>query len=63
VISKLRQDLKVYQYDLANIVDDLSLMADSTIRDVDKSTRTLKLRKKILDGDRMSPEKDKKIWN
>jgi hypothetical protein len=63
VISKLRQDLKVYQYDLSNIVDDLKLMADSTIRDVDKSTRTLKLRKKILDGDRMSPEKDQKIWN
>ena len=62
VIAKLRQDLKVYQFDLSNIVDDLKLMADSTARDVDKSTRTLRLRKKILDGHRMSPNKDQKVW-
>jgi len=63
VISKARQDLKAYQFDLSNIVDDLKLMTDSTIRDVDKSTRTLKLRKKVLDGKHLSPEKDLKIWN
>jgi hypothetical protein len=63
VISKARQDLKAYQFDLSNIVDDLKLMTDSTIRDVDKSTRTLKLRKKVLDGHKLSPEKDLKIWN
>ena len=51
VISKLRQDLKVYQFDLSNIVGDLKLMADSTIRDVDKTSRALNLRKKILAGE------------
>jgi lysyl-tRNA synthetase class II len=37
-------------------------MADSTMRDVDKTTRTLNLRKKILDGHKMSPTKDQKVW-
>lgn len=66
VISKLRQDLKVYQFDLSNIVGDLKLMADSTIRDVDKTSRALNLRKKILAGEgrggAMTPEKDVNIW-
>lgn len=39
-------------------------MTDTTIRDVDKSTRTLNLRKKVLTGNtKLSPEKDLKIWN
>jgi len=63
IIAKMRQDLKVYQFDLSNIINDLKLMADSTSHDVDKTNRTLNLRKKILDGHRMSPEKDQKIWN
>lgn len=62
VIAKLRQDLKVYQFDLSNIVGDLKLMADSTMRDVDKTTRTLNLRKKILVGHKMTPNKDQKVW-
>jgi len=63
VISGLRSDLKAYQFDLSNIVQDLKLMADSTIRDCDKTIRTLNLRKKILDGHRMAPEKDVKVWD
>jgi hypothetical protein len=63
IIAKNRQDMKLYQFDLVNIVDDLKLMTDSTIRDVDKTTRTLKLRKKILDAKHLQPEKDLKIWN
>ena len=62
VIAKLIQDLKVYQFDLSNIVGDLKLMADSTMRDVDKTTRTLNLRKKILVGHKMTPVKDQKVW-
>lgn len=63
IIAKMRQDLKIYQFDLSNIINDLKLMADSTSRDVDKTNRTLNLRAKILTGHRMSPEKDQKIWN
>jgi len=44
VIAKLRQDLKVYQLDLKTIVQDVALMADSTVRDVDTTTRKLNLR-------------------
>jgi len=54
--------LKLYQFDLSNIVDDLKLMADSTSNDVRKTNRVLGLRKKILDKDRLSPKKDVKIW-
>jgi len=48
VIAKTRQDMKGYQFDLSNIVDDLKLMTDSTINDVNKTERVLKLRKRVL---------------
>jgi len=62
VISALRQKLKVYQFDLSNIVQDLSLMADSTQNDVKKTVRTLGLRKKILGKNTLTPAKDVKVW-
>ena len=55
--------MKLYQFDLTNIVDDVKLMTDSTINDVRKTQRTLGLRKKVLEGSRMTPEKDLKVWN
>ena len=38
-------------------------MADSTMNDCGKTIRTLNLRKKVLEGGRMGPEKDVKIWD
>jgi len=55
--------LKVYQFDLSNIVQDLKLMADSTSRDVDKTARTLNLRAKILNKNTLTPKKDFKVWD
>jgi len=62
VIAGLRQKLKVYQFDLSNIVHDLKLMADSTSNDCVKTARVLGLRHKILGKGTMNPEKDTKIW-
>jgi len=62
-ISKIRQNMKIYQLDLSNIVMDLKLMTDSTVNDVKKSMRTLNLRKKILNNHSLAPEKDVKIWD
>lgn len=59
----MRLDLKTYQFDLSNIIQDLSLMADSTINDVNKTNRVLGLRKKMLDMHRMTPVKDQALWN
>jgi hypothetical protein len=63
IIAATRQKLKVYQFDLSNIVQDLKLMADSTSRDVDKTARTLNLRAKILNKNTLTPEKDFKVWD
>jgi len=46
-IHKLRQDLKVYQFDLKNIINDVALMADSTTNDVDKTVKSLGLRTRL----------------
>jgi len=63
IIAKTRQDMKMYQFDLSNIVDDLKLMTDSTIRDVDKTKRTLGLRKRLLTKKTITADKDLKVWN
>jgi hypothetical protein len=62
VIADLRQKLKVYQFDLSNIVQDLALMADTTTNDVNKTLRTLGLRTKILRKGTITPKKDVKVW-
>lgn len=66
-IAKLRQDLKVYQFDLVNIVNDLELMAQSTKNDVKKVRRNLGLRSKRLQEGRdkkraFTASFDEKLW-
>jgi copper chaperone CopZ len=63
VIYKARQDMKMYQFDLSNIVQDLKLMTDSTARGVERSQRTLGLRRKMLTNKTITSEKDLKVWN
>jgi hypothetical protein len=54
--------MKLYQFDLTNIVDDLALMTDSVSNDVRKTQKTLDLRNRIIGKGTFSPTKDKKIW-
>lgn len=63
VIRKQREQLKQYQNDLSGIIQDLSLMADSTRNDTNKTIRTLNLRRKILAKHTMNHKKDVKIWD
>jgi phage host-nuclease inhibitor protein Gam len=65
IVAKLRQDLKLHHFDLANIIQDISLLADTTANDAHKTIRTLGLRNKLLKKGslRASPEKDLKIWS
>jgi hypothetical protein len=77
VISGLRQKLKVYQFDLSAIIQDLSLMADTTENETNKTLRTLGVRTKMFqkahgEGDYkddpryknyvFTGEKDAKVW-
>merc|ERR1712178_217636 len=62
MIASLRQKLKVYQFDLSEIVQDVSLMADTTEHDTDKTLKTLGLRNKILGKGTLPSTKDVKVW-
>lgn len=62
MIASLRQKLKVYQFDLSEIVQDVSLMADTTDHDAEKTLKTLGLRSKILAKGTLNPTKDVKVW-
>ena len=62
VIAKERQNLKVYQFALSNTVQDISLMADSTARDCEKTIKDLSLRQKIVAKGSMTGFKDSKLW-
>jgi chromosome segregation ATPase len=62
MIASLRQKLKVYQFDLSEIVQDVSLMADTTDHDAEKTLKTLGLRSKILKKGTLNPTKDVKVW-
>ena len=42
---------------------DLELMSETSTQYLDKVIRTLNLRAKVLDGDRLTDVKDVKIWN
>jgi hypothetical protein len=44
IIYKQRQDLKIHQFELSNLVQDIALMAQSTARDCDKTIKDLSLR-------------------
>jgi len=58
---KLRQDLKVHHFDLANQIKDVSLLAQTTKDNLMRSFRILKLRAKYQGTDKL-PEVNTKIW-
>lgn len=62
VVTKLRQDLKIHHFDLSNAIKDVELLATTTKDNLRRSIRKLDLRKKYLDGDRLKPNTDAKIW-
>jgi len=61
-VTKLRQDLKVHHFDLANAIKDVELLAQTTKDNLRRSIKKLNLRKKYLDGDKLKPSTDAKIW-
>jgi hypothetical protein len=67
IVAKLRQDLKLHHFDLANIIQDISLLADTTARDAQKTIHTLGLRNKLQKKSgktlKSFPEKDLKVWS
>jgi hypothetical protein len=62
VIARERQNLKLYQFALSNLIQDIALMADSTARDCDKTIKDLNLRQKIVAKGSMTGFKDSKLW-
>lgn len=62
VISGIRQKLKLYQFDLSEIINDLSLMADSTENDTKKTISVLGVRTRKLTQHNLTPQTDKKVW-
>ena len=61
-VTKHRQDLKVHHFDLANIIKDVELLAQSTKDNIGRSVRKLNLRKKYDDKGKLTPSFDAKIW-
>jgi DNA repair ATPase RecN len=57
-ITKLRQDLKVHHFDLANQIKDVELMAQTTKDNLRRSVRKLNLRKKYEGTPKLSPSFD-----
>lgn len=64
VVTKLRQDLKVHHFDLSNAIHEVSLLAETTKANADRTIRKLALRKKFVSEGtyKTHPEKDVKIW-
>jgi hypothetical protein len=62
IVTKLRQDLKIHHFDLANSIKDVELLAQTTKDNLRRSIKKLNLRKKYLDGDKLKPSTDAKIW-
>jgi hypothetical protein len=65
IVTKLRQDLKLHHFDLANAIKDTELLAQTTKDNLRRSMRKLKLRKDYADGKKSKPLKplmDLKIW-
>jgi len=54
--------LKVHNFDLANLIHDVSLLAETTKVNAKRTIRKLSLRGKMIAGARLSPSKDAKIW-
>jgi len=62
VVVQLRQDLKIHHFDLANSIKDVELLATTTKDNLRRSIKKLALRKRYLEGDRLKPSTDAKIW-
>ena len=62
VVSKLRQDLKIHHFDLANAIKDVELLATTTRDNLGRSMRKLNLRKRYEEKGRLKPSTDAKIW-
>jgi hypothetical protein len=60
----MRQDLKVHQFTLSNLIKDVSLLASSTKSNLKRSIRKLNLRAKYEqdDGKVLTAVMDTKIW-
>lgn len=61
-VLKMRTDTKLLNFDLANTIQDVSLLADSSVTNSSRVVRKLALRKKWIDQGKLSPEYDHKIW-
>jgi hypothetical protein len=61
-VTKLRQDLKIHHFDLANAIKDTELLAVTTQGNLNRSIRKLNLRKRYVEGDKLKPTTDAKIW-
>lgn len=62
VVTKLRQDLKIHHFDLGNQIKDVELLASMTKDNLRRSIRKLALREKYLEGNKLKPSTDAKIW-
>jgi hypothetical protein len=62
-IKNTRPDMKEYQFNLTNLIQDLSLMTDSTINGINKTQKTLNLRVTKLQKKSLSSDVDLKVWN
>jgi len=55
--------MKLYQFDLANIIKDLELMTDNTSADADRVKQQLNLRATMKGQGGFDGKKDEIIWN
>lgn len=62
IVTQLRQDLVLHHHDLANAIKDVDLLAMTTSDNLGRSIRKLNLRKRYIEGDKLKPLTDAKIW-
>jgi len=64
IVASLRKDLKIHHFDLSNSIQDVSLLADSTKENAQKTLRKLGLRDKLKGKGKLAskPILDIKIW-
>jgi len=54
--------LKVHHFDLSNIIQDVSLLADSSSLDANRALRKLSIRAKFQKAGKLNPMKDLRIY-
>jgi len=64
IVTGLRKDLKTHHFDLSALIQEVSLLSDSTANDANATIKKLNLRKKFVTKGtyKEHPEKDVKIW-